>query len=92
MTEMLPMSIVWEKNCFFQQLKSARIEFIPKLCHVLRFLDKHIPPQLSELYYSYGKNIFAERKKKKKRIHPNNTWKKYVQNIQDIVGLENKIK
>lgn len=66
MTEMLPMSTVREKNCFFQQLKSARIEFIPKLCHVLRFLDKHIPPQLSELYYSYGKKHFCGKKKKKK--------------------------
>lgn len=72
---MLPISIR-EKNCFFQQLKSARIKFIPKLCCVLRLFDKHIP-FLGELYYSYGKNIFVETKKK--RIHPNSIWKKYVQ-------------
>lgn len=63
---MLPMSIVREKNCFFQQLKSARIEFIPKLCHVLRFLDKHIPPTAIRTLLFIRKKTFLRKEKRKK--------------------------
>lgn len=63
---MLPVSIVREKNCFFQQLKSARIEFIPKLCHVLRFLDKHIPPHSYPNFIIHTEKTFLRKEKRKK--------------------------
>lgn len=76
---MLPISIR-EKNCFFQQLKSARIKFIPKLCCVLRLFDKHIPfLGYANFIIHTEKTFLWKQKKKKKRIHPNSIWKKYVQ-------------
>lgn len=74
---MLPISIR-EKNCFFQQLKSARIKFIPKLCCVLRLFDKHIPFLGYANFIIHTEKTFLW-KQKKKRIHPNSIWKKYVQ-------------
>lgn len=89
MTEMLPISIR-EKNCFFQQLKSARIKFIPKLCCVLRLFDKHIPFLGYANFIIHTEKTFLWKQKKNEFIqivYGRNMCK----NIQDIVGLKNKM-